>query len=288
MKGDKVMRKVLLCIHGRSNKPEPKTLLKWWKASIDEGLKKNCDTNLSGVIIDMAYYSDIKNGPPIPDSKNTQPYQPATRNALKEYDITIADKIRDWTGDWLDSPLDWIEEKSSFFSKAARGILATYLEDMAAYYKDQAVRATIQNRLKEKFDEYKDHEIILISHSMGTIVAYEVLREFGRDSDWLNFNVSHFITIGSPLGLTPIKGQLLSENNKKLRTPTAVKNRWVNFSDPQDIVAIDSHLRDDYADNSLGVKVRDILVANDYPKNPHKSYGYLRTPEFSKYLVNLI
>ncbi len=282
------MRKVLLCIHGRSNKPKEETLLAWWEKSINEGLRKNCDLSLSDVRVDMAYYSDIKNGDPIPDSENPEPYKPAKRNALKEYKVGYFDRIKERAGDWLDAPMDWLEEKSAILSTFARGILKVTLEDLAAYYSDQEIRTKIQDCLKKKIDEYSGWEIILISHSMGTIVAYDVLREFGRDPNRLDFNISHFITMGSPLGLTAVQGQILKKENAKLRTPTVVKNAWVNFSDPQDIVAIDSHLQDDYKENSSGIIVQDVMVVNDYPDNEHKSYGYLRTPEFSKHLSKLI
>ena len=47
---------------------------------------------------------------------------------------------------------------------------------------------------------------------------------------------------------------------------------------------MDTHLRDDIGPNSVGIRVEDDLVINDYifpsgEKNRHKSYEYLRTPE---------
>ena len=76
-----------------------------------------------------------------------------------------------------------------------------------------------------------------------------------------------------------------------MRTPSAVRKRWVNFGDRKDPVALDVHLRNDYDKNKHGVRCEDDLVYNDYRvakrgetephRNHHKSYGYLRTPEFS-------
>jgi len=58
-------------------------------------------------------------------------------------------------------------------------------------------------------------------------------------------------------------------------------------------VALDSHLSDDYDENDKGIKVQDDLVANNYQSpagepNHHKSYGYLRTPEFSEYVRDFL
>jgi len=46
-------------------------------------------------------------------------------------------------------------------------------------------------------------------------------------------------------------------------------------------VCLDGHLADDDLINISGIKAKDIMACNDYTENLHKSYGYLRTPEFS-------
>ena len=72
-----------------------------------------------------------------------------------------------------------------------------------------------------------------------------------------------------------------------------VTERWVNYADRRDPVTIDTHLRDDFGENDLHVRVEDDLVINDYvsPKgdrNSHKSYGYLRTPELSEHIRDFL
>jgi hypothetical protein len=58
------------------------------------------------------------------------------------------------------------------------------------------------------------------------------------------------------------------------------------MSDLRDRIALDHTLEDDYQANSRGLRVRDIYVFNDYEMdgnpNPHKSFGYLRTPEMAE------
>ena len=60
-------------------------------------------------------------------------------------------------------------------------------------------------------------------------------------------------------------------------------------------VTLDTHLSDDFKGNARNIAVSDNLVSNDYVKpgsggdrNHHKSYGYLRTPEFSRHLATLL
>ncbi len=281
------MAKVIINIHGRSNKPEKSTLVEWWKKATEEGLSYNTTSELGDINFEMAYYAGLHYTDPIPDDDNPEPYKKAESGKIQSYKKSMFDRIRSIGQDWFDDPMDWLEKQTHFFSALGNEIAGKLLKDLGNYYKDNAFRNNVNNTLLTLLDEYKNDEIILISHSMGTIVAYDVLRALGRSADNQDFCVEHFITMGSPLGLSVVKGNVIDFNGK-LRTPSCVKNSWVNFSDPQDVVCLDTHLGDDYEANSSNVCVKDVLVCNDYPKNEHKSYGYLRTPEFSEHLASLL
>ena len=66
----------------------------------------------------------------------------------------------------------------------------------------------------------------------------------------------------------------------------------MNFADILDKVAFNFRLDDDFVENQHGIKPVDYLVVNNYEinniRNPHKSFGYLRTPEFSTKLSDFI
>ena len=283
------MAKTIICIHGRLNKPQESTLINWWKSAIKEGLDKNTASSLNFPIIEMAYHADISypDGP-IPDDNVDYPYKRAKRGALKFYKEDLFDHLKETAGSILGDTFDRLFESYPILSETSQTILESYLEDLSKYYSDKVRREEINKRLKEILLHYKDNEIILVAHSMGSIIAYDVLRELGRDTAHPGFIVEHLFTIGSPLGLIPIKGNILN-NHKKLRTPSCVRTSWLNFSDPHDIVCcLDPYLKDDYEPNSSSIRVEDILVHNDYPGNEHSSYGYLRTPEFSNRLALLL
>ncbi|MDX1656198.1 MAG: alpha/beta hydrolase, partial [Candidatus Competibacteraceae bacterium] len=171
-------------------------------------------------------------------------------------------------------------------SAIADAVLASKLEDLSRYYQEDAIRRELRGRLMSSLERHIDNgdRIMVIAHSMGSIIAYDVLRELGRQRP--SARVDHFITIGSPLGLPHVMFHHMEEFDA-VRTPTVVK-RWTNFADRRDIVSLDTHLSDDYAPNVEGVRVVDDLVFNGYMStrtekdNPHKSYGYLRTPELSQ------
>ena len=125
---------------------------------------------------------------------------------------------------------------------------------------------------------------MLIAHSMGSIIAYDVLRDLGRSDP--EFTVEQFVTIGSPLGLEPVKARAHIEGIAS-EVPRVVSEKWVNYADPADVVAVETNLRGDFGPNGRGVQVEDHLVSTDYmaldrERKPHKSYGYLRTPELSE------
>jgi hypothetical protein len=104
--------------------------------------------------------------------------------------------------------------------------------------------------------------------------------------------------MGSPLGAPFVVSRIAEYSKKqnhgkvKLQTPEAVYRNWYNFSDIRDNIAMDYILADDFEANSKGVLVFDHLVVNTYRKgkiiNPHKSFGYLRTPEFIAVLKEFI
>jgi len=154
------------------------------------------------------------------------------------------------------------------------------------------VRDQIRNRVTEALKKYNDYEIFMFSHSMGSIIAYDILTFNLPD-----FKINTFATIGSPLGIPFVRSRIALEkkivlNDIKLKTPPGVQKNWFNFSDIEDDVAINYSLKNDFDANENGLHPIDFIVQNDYEinnnYNPHKSYGYLRTPEFAGVLMDFI
>ena len=153
--------------------------------------------------------------------------------------------------------------------------------DLAAYYATEKERREIRDRLSKVLARHRDKSILLIAHSMGSIIAYDVLREHEKSNP---VTVQHLVTIGSPLGLPIVTFHVRREFGGTV-TPAGVR-RWSNMADPGDKVALDNNLADEYTANASGITVRDILVYNEYRNhegkpNKHKSFGYLRAPELS-------
>jgi len=284
------MSKIIILIHGRSNKPQQSTLRRWWLNAMNDGLEF-IDApliNESVTPADMAYYADVYHNQPELAADVAEPYLPPRDGEIKVYQDSLLDYLRDIGGEIVGAGIDAFESLTGVLWGVAEQVIEELLADLHAYYFDEIKREAIQQRLIEKIVQYQHNEIILISHSMGSIVAYDVLRRMGTDAQYNGIDVEHFVTLGAPLGFAPVKSKIVEQNNGQLRTPSIVSRSWSNFADGRDIVTLDTRLSDDFAPNSQGIKVIDDRVACDYPDNPHKSYGYLRTPEFSTLLSGLL
>ncbi|MGA5561269.1 alpha/beta fold hydrolase [Streptomyces platensis] len=105
--------------------------------------------------------------------------------------------------------------------------------------------------------------LVVVGHSLGTILAYEVLMEQGREVELL-------VTVGSPLAITEVQDHLA----RPPAVPAGV-TAWHNASDLRDLVALDHTLRPEYAPQE---RVTDLLVTND-SDNHHGISEYLSQHE---------
>ncbi|MCW8848771.1 MAG: hypothetical protein OQJ81_02235 [Melioribacteraceae bacterium] len=301
------MSKVIIGIHGLGNKPEKDILEKWWLQAICEGLRKVNRFNFEPKF-KLVYWADILNKKPlselIDDAENPffldEPYSPSNLNPKQEQHS----KRKKFLG-FLEDQLDKIflnDDLSANFNFISDLIFKKYFLELDVYYAKQppvndksfkSVKEIIRNRLSAELKNHKGDDILLIAHSMGSIIAYDVC----------NFSVPEIkidtlVTMGSPLGIPIILSKIAEEQKlidpeiKKLKSPPNISKNWFNFADVEDNVALNYNLADDFESNEAGVKVIDIVVANDYmvrgERNPHKSYGYLRAPEFSNILADFL
>jgi hypothetical protein len=201
--------------------------------------------------------------------------------------------------DYLEKQLDKLllnEDSSINFSVITDLIIHHFFNDLEIYYTKKEgddtetgspVKFSIRDQLIQTLKEHKKKDIMLIAHSMGSIIAYDVLSQ--NESD---FEIDTLVTIGSPLGIPVIMKKIMAEQkieldeSGKLRTPDNIRSKWHNFSDLDDKVALSYDLGDDYGSNINQVRPIDQIVYNNYEirgeRNPHKAFGYLRTPQVSR------
>lgn len=278
--------KLIIGIHGLKNKPEPDILRGWWTAAIAEGISRNCGGQRKDVDLALAYWADAMYSSPVAVVEEAEPYVAAGGAGPLPKGISIRRIARARIQEGVGKVLELVFG-TPVTEDVVRDALKTRAPDLHRYRNDRAARDAVRERLRERLRAAHagSREIMLIAHSMGSIIAYDVLAAAGRTLPGLR--ISHFVTVGSPLGLSPVKEILAAP----LRVPECVA-RWTNHADPRDHVARwDTRLASDFRKNSAGAAISDHLVINGYVSpsgipNPHKIYGYLRTPEMSELIAS--
>lgn len=120
-----------------------------------------------------------------------------------------------------------------------------------------------------------EQPVIVIGHSLGSIIAYDVLREQRSSS----LAVPLFVTLGSPLGVTEVQDLV----EQPLDVPASVAS-WLNASDARDMVAMDHTIRPEYAPPE---KCTDVYVVND-SDNHHGIGEYLRAVAVRQPILELV
>jgi subtilisin family serine protease len=152
-----------------------------------------------------------------------------------------------------------------------RLITRLFLHDVRDFLFDADRRAQMADTLRSRIAA-GGGPFIVIAHSQGSMIAYDVLRALKREEA----DVRLFVTIGSPLGMDEVQ-DVLKTIGGPLRVPECVA-RWVNVAERLDPVALDPELKGEFARNGRAVQVEDVAVRNlDWQDNPHSSTGYLGT-----------
>ncbi len=297
------MANVIIGIHGLGNKPPKKVLEEWWLLSMAEGLEKKKIIARSAHF-EIAFWADIIHKQSLdPEEKDPESplfidekYETAPEDFVPE-DISTRKRIVDFLGPQMNRIFlnDDLTLNYSFITDA---VISRYFNDLEEYYTGTITTANnaivrtayvIRERLYELLQKHRNDKIMLLSHSMGSVIAFDVLTFLARE-----IKVNTLVTMGSPLGLPVVISRIAAEQKQRgiykgrIATPPGVVENWYNFSDILDKVAFNYRLSDYYNENEAGVKPVDFLVVNDYEangvRNPHKSFGYLRTPEFAEIL----
>ncbi|HIF9106929.1 TPA: hypothetical protein ACX6QA_003934 [Photobacterium damselae] len=275
------MNKHYIAIHGRSNKPPAHILEDSWLRAINDGRKQTTHSLINKSQFSMAYYADVFYQQPL--YFDPEPYLPDIPTnhspiplAVDEDHLSEMMEQNKWRLDnrFFEPLLSefGVYRALNYLSKP---LLRYWLTDVYHYFHDPAFALEIEKPLIRLLQQYRHHSITLISHSLGTVIAYNVLQKLAAQRTTQDITIDKWITLGSPLGLASVKAQLKRNLQGSLAVPENV-SAWLNYSDKRDIVCIDGDLADDFAGNNAGVRVQDFQVVNAYPGNPHKSYGYLQ------------
>jgi hypothetical protein len=303
-------------IHGIANKPPPDRLLRSW----ERALAANDGINLGaeGVTRSMVYWADVMYESPMSDD-GFESLEASGREFDRDEDIDLsfidaaegdeAEFVRNLMGTLnFEAVVD--DEKEPPESDAGveferiplpgwlkKRLMKALLRDVHHYLYNTEhtprrgetffVQDEIRRRMTEALvageEQAGDEAHIVVSHSMGTVIAYDCLKRVPGAP-----RVDALVTIGSPLGLDEIQDGLQPGWTRADGFPsTGVSGPWYNVFDRLDPVAgFDPELANDYL---LGgaESVKDVSEAN-YGKWRHSISKYLGQPQLRDVFYELL
>lgn len=303
-------------IHGIANKPPENDLLRIWRdalATADDPLPLGD----LGVTSSMVYWADLLYGEPDSDPSayesalentpegvdaagNAPPPEPKTAEEaaflqnLRKHLTGLSDEeiaaeppaLSDQPQGALERvPLPWFLKKP---------IMNAFLRDVHHYLFNVnfappgKTPVRIQDTIRARFLEALNLPVvsrphIVVSHSMGTVIAYDCLKRVAACPA-----VDGLITLGSPLGLDEVQDKLQPGWTRQDGFPAAtVGGGWFNGFDRLDpVCGFDPSLANDYR-RAGAESVADQAVRNDGAWR-HSITKYLRQAAVSKALRDML
>ena len=319
------MTRHLILVHGRAIKPPQGAMRDVAKRAVIEGLKRAGHAAAAvadgSIGFSFVYYGDINNRIEAEADPKTRAiltakndpgltFEPALPIAEIEdgYRRTLAvgaftaaayRKVLRRADDWrfFDEAADTV---GLFGQLLTFGILNTEIvlkakADMAAYLSSKTTGSAIRDRLQAVLGPamLAGDDICLVTHSMGCMVAYDVLWKYSFESEYqalrrAGTRVSRWVTLGCPLGEPGVRVNLRDARyGENERYPRNV-DVWRNIHAKDDFVAHVETMAESFEAmrrRQLVTSIDDTGIFNcwiykdaangDLVSNPHDLYGYL-------------
>jgi hypothetical protein len=277
----------IIFVHGRGLKPPKDIYHQDWVSALCERVHPELHRDLASCC-GMAYYADVFYSPTSVAGGQSKDAQGLLLSALLD---RFGRQLTPDPSLALAPLLGGIEHEASLF-----------LEDVLKYFAwryngriGQPLRSELESAAQ------RGDRIMLVSHSLGTMVAYDVLSD-------RPYHVDTWVTLGSPLGWTqgiwarvpqnlvsfvsslgtlePVLDRtVLSFLRARQENPTAplvgpsprleypvptdsypdsaTVDRWINITDPGDPIAVlDAFLADDFPMPDTSLRAMDVAVRN--------------------------
>ncbi len=166
---------------------------------------------------------------------------------------------------WVQKVLETLDQNVPYASSVS---VALATRDVYRYLHNPGIRAMINLGVSRAFTP--NVETVVVSHSLGTVVAYNLLKEDGPENNWI---IPFFVTLGSPLAVRAIKEAVAPRKH-----PSCV-GKWFNAMDDRDVVALyplDQH------HFSIEPPIENKTDIDNESENRHSIEGYLSDPIVAK------
>lgn len=159
------------------------------------------------------------------------------------------------------------------FPKLHEGLIHRFLIETYMYLANPVFVEEVHQRVLNSLDESKEH--IIVSHSLGTVIAYNLLQQLKP-----KYCIQRFITMGSPLAFRVVQSKLI----QPISRPNILNGDWYNFYSHDDFLTtfplIDSPFN--FHPSIINKPISTFI------SKPHEIMGYLQHPSVVKSLLEPI
>lgn len=206
---------------------------------------------------------------------------------------------RDEAGSWRRRLARWLYTLGDLvpflIPHIANERMELHLRDLRRYVRNEneiAEHTRQMLKLRLRAGAESGRPILLIGHSMGSVIAYEALWQLSR-AQREAVDIDLFLTMGSPLGQRYIQKRIKGRDAiGAVRYPSNIRC-WINLSAVGDLTAIDPELQGDFGEMAeLGLVdgIDDREIWNWFrwngELNTHSEYGYLVNPETARIVID--
>ena len=286
------MTRELVFIHGRSQQhKDADALKKEWLDALGEGLTKSgLDLPIPETQVRFPFYGDtlfdLSEGKTPAEAAEVIVRGDETDAAEKQFVLQLLDEIRRERGiteeqlaevagqDVVEKgPLNWpwvratLQAIDRFIPDSSAPTIALFTHDVYVYLTNPGIRQILEDGISEAMTP--GVETVVVSHSLGTVVAYNLFRREGHLRNW---KVPLFVTVGSPLAVTAIRAKL------KGFAPTRIPEcagAWLNAMDPRDVVALYPLDSQNFPIDPAAPEIENKTDVSNKTENRHSISGYL-------------
>jgi hypothetical protein len=270
----------VLFVHGRSQGGKDRSELKaTWLSALEKGLKRSGLVLSSTIDTDFPFYADrlddfvrqfgLPADPAIapkgsPAFQEYESFRAQVAEEMRERAKISVAEVHSEMGDhprekglenwaWVQAIVRLLDRKLTGVSE---GTIEAFLRDVFLYCRRSGVRRQIDEIVSS---ELKADTNVVVGHSLGSVVAYNVLRNASA-------RPVAFVTVGSPLGIRAIRSSL-----GRLANPSGAKG-WYNAYDPADIVSLYPL---DGGNFDVSPSITNNGTVKNWTENRHGIIGYL-------------
>ena len=285
----------LVLVHGRSQQGlNPIELQSIWMETLRRGAAKINRTVPERLDVAFPYYGDrldeLARQSEIPLTNDIQAKGSPVNDDFLRFQAAVAEAMRTRAGvtdaqvqqefgtntterglqnwAWVQAVIRAIDRNAGGLSQSA---IESFMRDVYLYTTRAGVRDEIDRIVGPALNETP---CVVIGHSLGSVVAYNVLR-----TDRRALKVQAYITVGSPLAIRAIRDQL-----RPIGFPAPAK-AWYNAFDPKDVVALYPLDATNFPVNPAVENYGSVLNATD---NRHGIIGYLDDADVAKHVLDVL